>query len=208
MTIVAILGVVALFFYLYKAFFTSWNKTFDYSEDDKEFWDQRISEAICYGVTPNPRALSTMKPSSEKVFKELGSAWSEDDRIRFIENKKQVQLKQKKLDGLYQTTKHREKQKDGLIIINARYGVFNPEFRALLDVTVPLQCFVSSKSSTITIQKEDLSMSDLPGFGNPLEGFNNIQHLKKELQVIYRTNGSLKMSTFVENDHGFEVRLP
>ncbi|KAF0977810.1 hypothetical protein FDP41_003132 [Naegleria fowleri] len=211
MTVVALLGVVALFYYLYKAFFTSWNKTFDYSDEDKEFWDHRISEAInnCTAISNSAR-LTKSSSTSEKVFKELGSAWSEEDRIKFVENKKKIQLKQKKLDHLFLQIKEREKRKDGLVIINARYGVFNPpDFRALVNVTVPLQCFVNSKSSTIVIKKE-MSMSSLPGFGDPLEGFinNYVQHLNKELQVIYRTNGSLKMKTFIENEQGFEVTLP
>ncbi|EFC43830.1 predicted protein [Naegleria gruberi] len=174
-------------------------------DQHSQFWERRIEEAL--NNFSSYRDSKIAKRSSEKVFKELGEAWGEYDRSQFLKNKAMIMSKQAKLKVLYKEKKENEKKKEGLVIINARYGVFDKKHRAIVDVTTPLQCFVNDASSTISFKKGPFE--SLPGFGNVTEGmsFPLGANLKKELQVIYRTNGSLRMKTFIEEE-GNEVELP
>jgi len=209
MALVSILAILVLFYYLYKAFFTSWNKTYEYDDQDDEekalFWERKITEALKGYKEPK-----ITRTSHGKVFKELGSAWSESERAIFLRTKQQLQDSQKQLEHLSKEKKEKEKKNDGLVILNARYGVFDPNYRLVLDVTIPMQCFVNERTSTLSIQHHQ-NLDELPGFCNPAKGLNLPSHLTKELHVIFRTNGSLKMKNFALNDQlrvTEGVRLP
>jgi len=83
------------------------------------------------------------------------------------------------------------KSGSGLQILSATYGQLARPNRSK-DVTAALQQIVQQQSGTLTLRAE--SKTKLPGFGDPAK------KKEKSLLIVYSENGTIKTSTFRDND--------
>ncbi|KAL9645670.1 hypothetical protein ABK040_003403 [Willaertia magna] len=170
------------------------------------YYNRKIDEAIDRIVKDNS-GVSTSLPSKQKKEEKknftISKIWSEETKKLYFELLTKANAEQERLKSVVEKKKQYEQSRNGLFIINARYGSFEKGKRLLIDTTIPVQFLVNSNASTLFISKET-DKNTLPGFANLRSMLSeSIDHL--ELKIIYRFEGSLGMKSFKENE---EVVLP
>jgi hypothetical protein len=96
---------------------------------------------------------------------------------------------QQELEQLANIHHLREKKRNGLVIIVAHFGLLDTS--QCNDVTIPIRFLIES-NSTVLIPSH-VTKSSLIGFGDPYHG-------KKQLRIIYRYKGDLKLKTIYDDE--------
>jgi hypothetical protein len=106
---------------------------------------------------------------------------------------------QEPLKDLAQVHHVREKNRMGLVIIVAQFGIFDHREELWVDVTTPIR-FLIEEDSTVFIP-QNIHKSLLDGFQDPCPKINQT----KMLRVVYRYKGDLKYKMVREHE---ELSLP